>query len=207
QAAKKRFWATWRAEEASLPLVFGREAFVVSVREPRVGDWPPIVPADQPLIDPEVVTLTDLPEPTVGGPAADFWQARMAEIVTITNNLRATRETINLTAALRQALGDPNPGAPLPVNLDTLAQQLHDPNPAVVAAAIAKIHSALFMSVDGFNRVMVIRTKDANTDPLTKPTTADWIELYGILTTAEIHKRRYPVWLTEEANSSTGVVY
>src|SRR5262249_55670890 len=155
------------------PLVFGREAFVVSIREPRVGDWPPIVPAGQPLIDPEVVTLTDLPEPTVGGRAADFWQARMAEIVTITNNIRSTREATGLTAALRQALGDPNPGDPLPVNLDTLAQQLHDRNPAVVAAAVAKIHSALFMSVDTFNRVMVIRTKDADTNPLRKPTAAD----------------------------------
>src|SRR5262249_32313190 len=110
-------------------------------------------------------------------------------------------------AALRQALGDPNPGDPLPVNLDTLAQQLHDRNPAVVAAAVAKIHSALFMSVDTFNRVMVIRTKDADTNPLRKPTAADCIQLYVILTTAETHKRRYPVWLTEEANASTGVVY
>ena len=36
---------------------------------------------------------------------------------------------------LQQALGDPNAGDPLPVDIDTLAQQLTSTDPAVVAAA------------------------------------------------------------------------
>ena len=41
QAAKTRFFAAWRAEEAALPLDFGSDTFIVALREPLPGDWPP----------------------------------------------------------------------------------------------------------------------------------------------------------------------
>ena len=48
QAAKTRFFATWRAEEDTLALpygpMFGPSAFIVSLTEPHVGDWGPVLP-------------------------------------------------------------------------------------------------------------------------------------------------------------------
>jgi hypothetical protein len=74
EGAKARFFAFWRTEEAALPLTafFGSQSFVVSLREPAAGDWPPVIPAGQPLIDPALVALTDLPEQTVGKNATSF---------------------------------------------------------------------------------------------------------------------------------------
>jgi hypothetical protein len=145
EGMKTRFSAVWRAEEAALPLVFGSQTFVVSLREPPVGNWPPVIPVGQPLVDPALVALTDLPEPTIGAGAITFWQARMAQEAQITQALRQARETTGLQSALTQAVGDPKPGDPLPVDLDLLAQQLLDPDPKVVAAATATIPSELFI--------------------------------------------------------------
>ena len=50
QAAKRRFFAAWRAEDAALPVVLG-DAFVVPLREPQAGDWPPVLPAGQTCSD------------------------------------------------------------------------------------------------------------------------------------------------------------
>jgi hypothetical protein len=204
EAAKTRFFSGWRNEESALPLVFGSQTFVVSLREPAVGDWPPV--DGQPLIDPARVTLTDLPDSVVGTRAVAFWHARSAKESQVTQDLRTTRETAGLAAALSLALAR-NPGDPLPDDLDLLARQLLDPDPAVVAAASAKVQSDLCMTVDAFNRLMAIRAMDANSNPLLKPTAGDWIDLYGILTAAETKKRLYPAWRTEESNPTTGVVY
>ncbi len=221
EAAKRRFFSAWRSEETALLLLpplpllpppwvlFSSQTFVVSLHEPALGNWPPLIPVKQPVIDPALVALTDLPEPTLAARDTAFWQARSAtafwlarstQRIQITQDLRTTQETSGLQSALTQALGNP-----LPVDLDLLAQQLVDPDPQVVAAATATIQSTLFMSVEDFNQLMSIRAADADPNPLLKPTAADWLALYEILTAAEVRRSWYPVWLNEE--SSAGVTY
>jgi hypothetical protein len=114
---------------------------------------------------------------------------------------------MGLQAALTLALGDPNSGDPLPVDLDLLAQQLRDPDPAVVASATATVQQALFMPVDNFNQLITVRAADADPNPLLKPTAANWLSLYELLTAADVRKRLYPVWLKEETDPSTGITY
>ena len=209
EAAKTRFFAVWRAEEAALPLVFGPVAFVVSLTEPQPGDWPPVLPADTPLIDPAMVALTGLPDPVAGARAIKFWHDRHTQVAGLTSQLRSINEAAGggFQAMLQQALGDPAAGDPLPVDTATLAQQLVDPDPAVVATATATIQSELFMTADQFTTVMTAQTMAASANPLARPTAAQWTQVYAILTAAETKKRLYPQWLTQEQNATTGVTY
>jgi len=207
-AAKTRFFAAWRAEEAALPLVFGPAAFVVSLTEPQPGDWPPVLPAGTPLIDPALVPLTGLPDPVAGARAIKFWHDRATQVAGLTSQLRSINEASGgFQAMLEQALGDPAAGDPLPVDTANLAQQLVDPDPAFVATATTTIQSELFMTADQFTTVMTAQTMAASANPLTRPTAAQWNQVYAILTAAETKKRLYPQWLTQEQNPASGVTY
>lgn len=211
QAQKVKFFPTWIAEEQTKKVNFDSSTFWISISEPKVGEWPPSQGAEQPLIDPELLKLSDLPDPVAGQHARSIWGNRKAQLAQDYAGLQQTREQSGLQAALLQALGDPRPGDPLPHNdnLDQLASDLQSNDHQKVAAASATITSDLYMSVDSFNQFMAIRAKDQQADPLLKPTAAEWSECYAILTSAQKRKRRYPAWLTEEqnANLAIGIVY
>jgi pSer/pThr/pTyr-binding forkhead associated (FHA) protein len=214
QAAKTRFFAVWRAEEAALPLDFGSATFIVSLREPLPGDWPPVPPPGPPvpLIDPAIVPPTGLPEPTVlstpaGARALQFWTSRQAAEAALTTGLRTANETNGFQAMLEQALGDPDAGDPLPADIDTLAQQLTSPDPAAVAAATTAITGKLFLTAAQFQLMMRLRARAADPNPANHPTPAQWLTLYAILTTAETTKRLYPLWVTQENDPASGVTY
>lgn len=214
EAAKMRLFPTWRTEEAALSFYpgtqdfFGSQNFVVSLREPVVGDWPPdgewppLAPASQPLIDPALITVTDLPEPTAGVQALGLWNTRSMQVNGYATAIRSARESSpspgGVVAALQVALGNPLP------DLDQVAQDLLSPDSSVVAAATATVETTLFMSVDAFNRLMMIRAMDMDPNPAGWPTPALWIEFYAILTSAETRRLAYTTWLTEETNLVTG---
>ena len=153
QSAKARLFPIWRSEEATLSSYagtqdfFGSLNFIVSLREPVVGDWPPPTPATQPLIDPTLVTVTDLPELTAGGQALSLWNTRSTQVSGYTTAIRSAREGSaspnGVQAALKLALGNP-----LPADLDQLAQNLLSSDPTAVAAATTTVETLLFMSVD-----------------------------------------------------------
>ena len=200
QSIKVRLFPAWRDEETALPLVFGSQDFVVSMHEPAVGLWPLLMPAGQPFIDPILIGLNDLPEPTAGAGAIKLWNDRSSAAATRTIAIRQAREqggSNGFAAALQTALGG---GLP---DLNTLAAQLLDPTHA--SAAAATIQSALFMSVDDFTALMAIRAAAADANPLAWPTPAQWDELYAILTAAQTKKSLYPGWLAAEQNA--GLTY
>jgi hypothetical protein len=214
QAAKTRFYAAWRAEEQALPLDFGAAPFIVSLHEPRPGDWPPTPPAGTPYIDPTFLPLTGLPQPITGAAAVPLWAAapqawtaRQAQEAALTANLRATNEAPGggFQAMIQQALGDPAAGDPLPVDIDTLAQQLASTDPAFVAAATTAISAKLFLTVGQFQTMMRLRVMAADPNPANHPTPAQWLSLYQVLTAAETRKRLYPQWVTDEQNA--GITY
>ena len=148
--------------------------------------------------------LTGLPDPIAGGQAAILWQHRQDDVATLTTALQTAREMNTFQAMLQLALGDPQNGQ-LPVDIDTLAGQLVDPDPAVVAAATTTISTQLFMTADEFRTIMTARTMAASANPLDQPTAAQWLNVYAILTAAETKKRLYPQWLAVEA--ADGLTY
>lgn len=206
QARKMRLFAAWRAEEAAAHVTLTGRLFWAALREPPLGEWPPVA-TGRPWIDPDLVRREDLPEPSAGARARAFWDARRARLEQVTAALRTRREAAGLDAMLRDAVGHPNLGDPLPRPLDELRTDLASVDPAVVATARARVTSEFFTTLDEFMRLLAIAAKDAEADPRRKPTLDEWAELYEILARAQKAKRQYPIWLAEEQDLNTGVLY
>lgn len=202
QAQKVKLFATWRKEESDAGIQFDSQTFWLSLRQPQEGEWPPIISVQLPLIDPAMLKLKDLPETVAGERAIAFWQARQVKLEQIPKDLATTRETVSFDAMLKLALGDP-----LPHDLTTLKTDLSNPNPDVVASATTKITNDLHLTVESFKRLLAIKAKHDDPDAAKKPTAAEWAELYAILTPAHKINHEFPIWVTEEQNPLTGVVY
>jgi hypothetical protein len=204
QLRKVKLFGQWRAEEQKNPdesqrIMLGPQEFWVSGREPTVGMWPVIPAAGVPLIDPDLVTLKDLPEAVAGQKAIDLWHARVTGLANIKQQLQTERLTNGFDAMVWRALGSP-PGTPLSPqdDLQTLRQQLTSGNAAVAAAAQNAIANDLRLTVNAFTLLMVIRDKDAATSQAQKPTAAEYAEVYAILTNARKLKTEYPQWAAAE---------
>src|SRR4030095_12262031 len=103
------------------------------------------------MIDPEVLKLDELPDPTAGKRAHEIFEARRKEIETIRGTLKTLREAAASVAAgfeviLNEALGSPHP------DLDLLNFNMTNPDPAVVAAAKETIQNELHITVEAFTR-------------------------------------------------------
>ena len=88
QALKAKEFDAWRTAEQNAGTTMGLEEFWFSVTEPKEGDWPPVPVADQPLIDPDIVKLTDLPEWLAGKEAISLWKVRKALLEKIPQDLK-----------------------------------------------------------------------------------------------------------------------
>ena len=207
QAQKVKLFATWRKEERDAGVQLDPQTFWMSRRQPQEGEWPPILAAQLPLLDPAMLKFKDLPETVAGERTIAFWQVRQTRLEQIPKDLDTARQTNGFEAMLKLALGHPNPGDPLQHDLTTLKTDLSNPAPAVVASATAKITDDLHLTVESFKRLLVIKAKNDDPDPLKKPTAAELAELYAILTPARKVKHEFPTWIAEEQNPLTGVVY
>ena len=129
QARKARFFPTWIAEEGASAMRLGPEDFWRSLREPTAGEWPPVAVTGEPLIDPDLLKLTDLPDPTAGSEARQLWKARHDSLIAETAAIRNERETNGFDAMLRRALGHPAAGNPLQHNIDAIRTDSPAPHP------------------------------------------------------------------------------
>ena len=198
QAEKAKRFPAWRKEETNGKLLLGLQGFWFTAREPQEGDWPPTVEATTPLIDPDVVKPEDLPEPTVGGKALELLGSRRDQLGRIRQALQTEREDRGFELMLRLALGHPNPGDRVRQDVDALQRDLASSNPSVVESAKQRIAQDLHLSVDAFARLMTIRQKDHDTDPLRRPTAEEYAEIYDLLTKARKRKQEFPKWIDEE---------
>ena len=205
QATKAKRLDVWRAEEKSAGIILGNEEFWFSVRDPLEGDWPPLPLPDQPLIDPDLVGLNDLPEWLTGDDAVVLWNARKKIIEKIPGRLKQERETNGFDSMLRFALGHPLAGDPLQHDLNTLKDDLNNADDGIRNKAAKKIEGDLLLTVESFNRLMVIKAANDQLDPTKRPTANEFGELYAILTPARKIKHEYPDWLQEEKDA--GLVY
>jgi hypothetical protein len=200
QAQKLAVFSKWMEEERTPDIFFGPKSFWISMREPKEGDWPSVLLSGHPMIDPDLLKLDDLPESRVGKVAKALWEKRRLSLVKIPKDLKQERETNGFEAMLRFALGHPNPGDPLQHDLDALKNDLNNVDPNVVESAKQKITNDLHLKVEAFNRLMLIRAKDAQADPFKKPTAAEYAEVCNMLTPGRKLKHEYPVWIAEEQN-------
>lgn len=199
EVQKVQKFAEWITIEQTASVQLGLRDFWMAITEPMQGDWPPpVLPTNQPRIDPGVIKLADVPDWLAGKDAIAFWKARAARLEQIPRELKAEREARGFDAMLRLALGDPAPGDPPQHDLDTLKINLSSQDEAIRNTAIQQIEQDLHLSVDTFKRLMEIKAKDDQPDPAKKPTGEEWAEVYAILTPARKVKHEYPVWVQEE---------
>src|SRR6266516_4141583 len=203
QAEKGRFFSMWQTEDPPL----GPADFWISLPEPLVGEWPPVVPQGTALIDPDVVTLLDLPEPTFGQPVIKLWRDRRAWLDQARTTLRSDRIAAGangFSAILAEAYGGALPaGVDLDALYATLQKGLPDSDPELVQAR-ATIEGTLLMSVNTFSRLMVLRAKDAGT--ASKLSVAEWEEVYAIL--SQVERKQLPnnqKW--EAVEAADGITY
>jgi len=205
QALKAKQFDAWRTEEQGAGTRIGLEEFWVSLTEPKEGDWPPLPITDQPLIDPGIVKLTDLPDWLSGKEAISLWNARKARIEQIPKDLKAERETNSFDAMLRLALGNPLPSNALQRDLNTLKNSLSNADDTIRSNAIKQIETDLHLTIENFKRLMGIKEASDQPDPAKKPTATEFAEAYAILTPARKLKHEYPQWVQQE--KSAGLVY
>lgn len=205
QVAKQKQFPTWQAEEAAAGVIPGAAEFWNSLNPPQEGDWPPVVPAGQPLIDPVVLKPADLPEWLAGKAALALWKARQAALEGLPAQLKQARETNGFENMLRLALGHPNAGDPLQYDLDLLKNNLANPDETVRNQATQQIEGDLHLPVENFRRLLAVRAADAQLDPAKKPNAADYTDVYNLLVPAYKIKRLYPLWLQQE--QTQGLVY
>jgi Tc toxin complex TcA C-terminal TcB-binding domain len=196
--------SAWRSEEAAVGVEFGPNQFWISLRQPAEGIWPPWREPNVPIIDPDVLKLSDLPDSTVGDRARALFQARQTELGDFRGKLRAIREDPGrgFPDMLKTALGDP-----IPLDLDQILNELNSSDRGVSHAALDAVGTKLYLTSDAFRRLMTIKAKASQPDALKRPTSEEYEDLYGLLTTAHKHRVNYANWRSEEDDPTTGVTY
>lgn len=204
QARKAAFRAVWLDEETAAQVSFDPHTFWSSLTEPKAGSWPP--PASgMPWIDPERVGWADLPDMEAGGTAQALWTARRTQISQIRDELSTALRDDGFQAVLNLGLGNPPTH-----NLDLLREELSGLDETKASEARETIAKAWQMSVDDFDRLMVVRRKVFGPQPGDGvPTDSEWADVLRILTTAKKVRDFYPsapealgVWRSEEVAST-----
>lgn len=197
QARKARRFAQWRAEERSAAVSLGGEQFWRALREPTRGVWPP--PDGRPLLDPDLVRVTDL-QHLFGTAGAAIHKSRTTQLAQFRTQLGDRRSGAGFDSMLRLALGHPDPGDPLQHDPVALLNDL-DSEGTVAEAARRRITDDLHLTEADFRRVMAARAQ-AGTTGVPQPTAAEWETIYDALVRAHKTKHDYPAWLNEEQNQS-----
>jgi hypothetical protein len=203
QALKRLLFADWRKEEEDQSVAFGPQDFWISLRDPVEGEWPPSPwprPAHAgPFVDPELLKPSGLPDSAFGDRARTLYADRVTQLAKIRDDLKTARE--NPAQGFARMLEDAL-GSPLPIDLDQTLTDLASSDPTTSAQAEADVRVQLHLTPESFRTVMVVRAKDAETDPYRKPTAAEYAEVYAILASAQKERTKYADWVTKEADQS-----
>ncbi|MDJ0570315.1 MAG: hypothetical protein QNJ53_14910 [Pleurocapsa sp. MO_192.B19] len=188
QAKKESLYPNWIEEEASIVedlQLFSPRSFWISLREPVEGDWSSKLGEveNRPSIDPEKLSLKDLPEFTAGIRARGLWKSRTEELKNDLQALKNVRESADSTQegfneTLLWAFGSDYDLD----NLDRLLEQIDGDDETIAETAETSISNELRLTIENFRRLMTLKQKnDSGTEPLT-PTELN--EFYNILNTA-----------------------
>lgn len=142
-----------------------------------------------PRIDPDTIKLEEIIETTSGRNSRRFWQSRKAQLENIIEDLKTERESNGFDVMLQKALGNP-----LPHDVVQLRDDLDSENSKTKHLAIKNVTNELFLTVDQFKRLMIIRTKADLENATNKPTTDEYSEVYGMLQQAQKARLKITEW-------------
>lgn len=199
QAYKVSRFDSWRLEERNAALELDGESFVMTASSPSEGPWPPESSATIPLIDPELIAVTDLPVSLAGVEARALFRRRSGELRANAEILRA-RRSLGLEAVLVEGFGAAPASAP--GNwigwINTWAEQLQRSDPAVVSQAESDIRAAMpGVSLSVFRRMAAVTGRPTGT----VLTDAHWGDIDAGAAPARKYRLLYPTWRNEETAS------
>lgn len=201
QARKRQLFPAWLQEEAEYKPFFNSKNFWLTIHEPRIAEWPPIV--ETPWIDPEHTNLNDLPEEMFGKSARSIWNRRSEQLEDLHRSLRTLREAGNIQGMLDSAFATPA-GDPIP-DLNQLENALNDLDEQNQSDAREQIRNRLSLEEDDFRSLLDIRrrynlaTNQATANNYNLPHEKEWDEVYLMLTNAAKELQLLEVWRDEEA--------
>lgn len=186
-------------EKSSADIEFGPKYFVKSLSEPQQGFWPPA--QSNPLIDPDLVSIDDLPDSNVGQRARTLLTKRTKEL----------KDLFDITVQFRiddsyEGLLEDTFGVTI-VDLENTLSGLYDSNVGTVENAKTIITDTYALTIDDFIYLMEMHEKDAQGDPALKPTDDEWLQAHSIITDRVKRIDKYVIWAAEETDAHTGVKY
>ncbi|MCK4790247.1 MAG: peptidoglycan-binding protein [Desulfobacteraceae bacterium] len=199
QAEKRDWFSGWREEEQSLEAsrhhsLFSPRYFWTSLREPVEGSWRPATTEELPLIDPELVALDDLPEPTAGQRAIALWHARRALLDEAFNKLKTEHETNDFTALLIAALGDPPADEDWEAHLSGLldSARVAEVSGHELDDVQLELDDFGLRTIENLSRLLKIHNAEDASE-------SEWDEVYAILTSCRKQREGWPSrWHEEE---------
>ncbi|HET8660594.1 MAG TPA: neuraminidase-like domain-containing protein [Micromonosporaceae bacterium] len=199
-AHKRAAYPAWLAAEAAAGVRLDTATFVATASTVDEGEWPPEpVPADQilggsppPMVDPDRVSLADLPTSVAGARSRQVWRWRTAELAA---NAAAVASAGTWEQRLVAALGPAPAGGDWPTWVEDRGAELADLDPGTVATAAVAVRAA-GLSLADFGRVAAVNARVAA--GLT-PTPLEQRDADRALANARKVRLLYPTWRTAEA--------
>src|SRR5262249_24190421 len=152
------------------------------------------------LIDPELIKLEELPDPTAGAQARSLWSQHdtvlAGERAIVLGDLKGAG---GIESALLEALGAaPAGSASWSGYFQSLAQDLLGNDQAKADAATATIQNTLLLPVDGFERIVDVMTQLSGAAGSPVPDETQLLDVAALLTTSWKRRTLYVTWYGDE---------
>ena len=196
QTLKEQQYAAWKDEEQETAFMFGPKHFWIALRAIEEGVWSPILHAQRPLIDPELVEFDDLAAEPVGQAACNTWKERQGMLEGARQAISDAYTNGKLEDALVQALGEPPSGGTWSTFIVQIDRNLEDLDEAIRETAQQQVHNQFCMSLEDFNHLVIIQTKEEDSEQ--EPSEEELDRLYTMLTSSQKRKMLYSTWRQQE---------
>jgi hypothetical protein len=160
-AYKKNLSSDWIIEEAQASITLNPEHFWISQREPQMGNWPNEIDNGLPIIDPEYLGLSAMPDAntlnSTGDPIGECRvllsdrKERLSALLARLNNGQFGNYSTDI---IRFFFGGVNPMDDPRISLHAIRADLNNVDPEISTSATRVIEDELKISVKDFSALM-----------------------------------------------------
>jgi hypothetical protein len=143
-----------------------------------------------PIVDPDAIDESDLPEQTAGSRSLSWIVKRREQIKECYEKLWQSKKN-GFADVVKEAVGEW-------IDLPALNSDLNGSDPEKVKQSKIYIWDELKLSLEDFSRLVGIIAKNSNNAPICSPTLEEWKQIVSILKETKKQKTLYSSWLDEE---------
>lgn len=208
---KNAFTETWIIEERKENILLGLKDFWISQTEPLIGNWR-LQNDSAVLVDPEIISLEDLPDSVFGKPVIELWHQRQEWLIEARNKLHKIYSKDNdIDKLLKDVFGAAYDEKKFNDLFNTLNQGL-DEGDENFKNAIEELDK-LKLSVEDFTFIMKVKNSEGDINEgifqklliilarlkwiyIPEGNVNNWVEQENELKYWEAFKQRLPKWLS-----------